>query len=102
MISKQTTKSIPLRSSQFSFTGISLTSTEPKRFEVSLSFPGVLYSHESTLTGNQLFSYSEFQNAIAVDHGVIPYVPEIDQARGTHKRSQLWRSVIASFSPELV
>ncbi|QDV18734.1 hypothetical protein Pan153_33950 [Gimesia panareensis] len=102
MISKKHSGSIPLRKSQFSISGIILNEEEPKRFAVNISIPGFLYSIESTLTGNQLFSYSEFQKVIASEHGVFAYVTEIDQARGTHKRSQLWRAFINSHLPELV
>ena len=104
MISKVPTNSIPLRKSRFSFSEIKLRKTEPKRFLVSIAIRGrgFLYSFESILTGNQLFSYSEFQKVIASEHGVFPYVPEIDQVRGTRKRSQLWRAFINSHLLELV
>ncbi|QDU50279.1 hypothetical protein Pan110_26240 [Gimesia panareensis] len=101
MISKVPSESIPLRKTQFPFSEIKLIKAEPKRFAVSISIPGFLYSIESTLTGNQLFSYGEFQKVIASEHGVFAYVPEIDQARGTHKRSQLWRAFINSHLSEL-
>jgi len=102
MISKTPSESIRIRKSQFSFSEIKLIKTEPKRFLVSISIPGFLYSFESIMTGNQLFGYSEFQKVITSEHGIFPYVPEIDQARGTHKRSQLWRAFINSHLSELV
>lgn len=101
MISKVPSESIRIRKSRFTFSEFKLVKTEPKRFFVSISIPGFLYSFESTMTGNQLFSYSEFQKVITSDHGVFPYVSEIDQARGTHKRSQLWLAFINSHLKEL-
>jgi len=88
--------------SRFSLLGILLTTTEPKRFTVSIGLPGNLSQLESNLTGKQLFSFNEFQKAVLIDHGVMLYNDEIDKARGTNKRSQIWRSILLSHSPELV
>jgi len=50
-------KSISLRKSRFSFSEIKLIKSEPKRFFVSITIPGFLYSFESTLTKSQLYRY---------------------------------------------
>ncbi|WP_298863721.1 hypothetical protein [uncultured Gimesia sp.] len=94
-------KSIPLRKSKFTFSNIELTNTEPKQVTVSLLFPGHLISYESTMTGKQFRAYGQFQSVIALEHGIQPYVVEVEQSRCSRQRALIWREFINFYLPEL-
>ncbi len=94
-------KSIPLRKSKFTFSTIELTKSEPAEVTVSLIFPGHLPCFESTMTGSQFYSYSQFQTVIALDHGIQPYVVEVEQSRCSRQRSLIYREFINFYLPEL-
>ncbi len=102
MISKVSNNSIALRKSKFTFSSIELTKSEPAQVTVSLIFPGHLPCFESTMTGNQFYAYGQFQTVIALDHGIHPYVVEVEQSRCSRQRSLIWREFINSYLPELV
>jgi len=93
--------SIPVRKSRFSICGISMATDEPNRFTVSLGFPGKLLHLESSMTGEQLVCFRDFQKVILIDHGLLLYNEEIEKARGSHKRCQIWRSILTSHTSEL-
>jgi len=103
MISKQANKNntIPFRKSQFSFQSIDLISSDRKQAKVSVSLPGYLYSFEITLTVRRLFRYGEFQTAFVEVHGVVPYIPEVEQERSFPRRAKVWSDTIKSFITEL-
>lgn len=101
MVSKIPEKSIPLRKSKFTFSKIELTKSEPAEVTASLLFPGHLISYKSTMTGSQFYSYGQFQTVIALDHGIQPYVVEVEQSRCSRQRALIWREFINFYLPEL-
>ncbi|QDT79188.1 hypothetical protein Mal35_26430 [Gimesia maris] len=102
MLSNKNKDSMPVRKSRFSICGISMATDESNRFTVSIGFPGSLLNLESSMTGDQLVCFREFQKVVLIDHGLLLYNEEIDQARGSHKRCQIWRSILTSHTSELM
>jgi hypothetical protein len=96
-----TESTTPLRKSRFTFSSIELTKPDPAEVTVSLLFPGHLPCFQSTMTGNQFYSYGQFQTVISLDHGILPYVVEVEQSRCSRQRSMLWRGFISFYLPEL-
>ncbi|QDT19209.1 hypothetical protein HG66A1_09730 [Gimesia chilikensis] len=92
----------PLRKSKFNFHSIHLTSTDPAEVSVSLTIPGILFTINSTMAGSQFYSYPQFQTVVSLEHGVIPYVPEIEQEQCIPTRSRIWRELILANASELV
>ncbi|WP_298860759.1 hypothetical protein [uncultured Gimesia sp.] len=101
MISQVSKKTIPLRKSKFTFSSIELTKSDPAEVTVSLIFPGHLPCFESTMTGSQFYKYGQFQTVIALDHGIQPYVVEVEQSRCSRQRALIWREFFSYYLPEL-
>ncbi|QDT84776.1 hypothetical protein MalM14_24390 [Gimesia chilikensis] len=90
-----------LRKCQFSIFRIIKSAEEPNRFIVWIEAPEKNKTIDSVMTGEQLICFSKFQKVFLIDHGILPYNKEIDQARGSHQRCQIWRSILTSYSSEL-
>ncbi len=101
MICKTQNNSIPLRKSRFTFQSISLTKSDPAEVEVSLIFPAHLPCFHSTMTGQEFYSYSQFQTVVSLDHGILPYVVDVEQSRCSRQRALIWREFISFYLPEL-
>ena len=100
-MSKVAENSIPLRRSKFTFNSISVTKTDPAEVEVSLIFPAHLPCFHSTMAGQDFFSYGRFQTVVSLDHGILPYVVEVEQSRCSRQRALIWRDFYSLFLPEL-
>lgn len=101
MICKTPDNSIPLLCSKFTFNSITVTKTDPAEVEVSLIFPAHLPCFHSTMAGQDFYSYGRFQTVVSLDHGILPYVVEVEESRCSRQRSMLWKSFISFYLPEL-
>ncbi len=85
---------------QFTIFDISMSTSELNRFTVCITDPSHHFIFESDMTGDQLICFSKFQKVFLTDHGILLYDEEIDLARGSQKRSQVWRSILTSSTTE--
>lgn len=92
------TKSVTRYVHKFQFTifDISKLTTDLNRFTVCIADPSHHFIFESDMTGDQLICFNKFQKVFLIDHGILLYDDEVDRARGSQKRSQVWRSILTS------
>ena len=100
MLSNTNSETTSVHRFQFIIFDISMSTTELNRFTVCIADPSHHFIFESDMTGEQLICFSKFQKVFLIDHGILLYDDEVDRARGSQKRSQVWRSILTLSTTE--